>query len=579
MHRKISRNARKEDLAKHIQVLLEDASIGKLLESLLVLACDKWHPCGESLTKIDNAMRLVSVFTEKIPTSPKLLKAVLQSISSNVVSDMLCQCAFQVQGPMHLGFVDGHGAIDICPLSYREALARFHQHLAIMVLKSALHSSQCGGHFDPSIMTLLLEKQFLHSPAQPPSGECTQRRPMRLTTPKVSLFEAISTPRVESASLNWRDDLIRELSRDVDCRYEGVIRMVGEICRDLELRCNETERPLRDEQSKSRDIQARLESSERNKAELESQARNHRSAFSALEIERDSLADQVEATERKSKELSASLENMHREFDNAKIKAERAAQVAMDIARQQDLAYLATMTGKDEILENQALKLASTENNVRNLEYELNRMRELEANNAERLSNSETHIETLKNAVSASERRAKDLQIELIQIKEQDACNIMDISNKAVLIEELNRAIVAANDASDQNKALMMTLKDQLQQAELETSELRLQHETYVSAKAAEVECLDESNRSFYEKWERELEVAHRNAAAASEQSSATIAGLHSQIRKLRTEREVCVFEKKKNCIVLALFLSRRTWLRSVQTFVKGRSCVWNMKY
>lgn len=526
-------------VANQIQILLEDTSIRELLESLLMLACDKGHPCRESLTKIDSALRLILVFTERILTSSKLLKAVLQSFSSNMVSDMLRQYASQMQVPMHLGFTHGHNAIDVCPLSYRESQVRFHQSLAVMVLESALRASQCGGHFDVSIMTLLLEKLCLHCPAQPASVGCTQRGPIKLITPKLSLFEAVSTPRVDSVSLSWRDGLMRELSRDVDCRYEGVVRMVGEICRDLELRCNEIECPLREEQLKSRGLQERLESSERNVAEMEFQARNHQSTFSALETERDCLVNQVEAAERQLKELGTSLDDIHQEFDRAKIEAERAAQAAIESARQQDLAYLATMTGKDEIFEEQSLKLASTEDHVRTLQYELTHVRRLEANNAEKLENSEKHIETSNHTVSALERHVQDLQNELIQLNRQDTRNIAEISNSEALIQELNSTIVAVNEAFDQNELLVSKMKDQLQKMEVETSELRSQHEMYVSAKEAEMRHLDASNRSSNEKWQSELELAHRRAAAASEQSAATMASLHCKVRKLRKEREV----------------------------------------
>ena len=68
---------------------------------------------------------------------------------------------------------------------------------------------------------------------------------------------------------------------------------------------------------------------------------------------------------------------------------------------------------------------------------------------------------------------------------------------------------------------------------------LRLQHETYVSDTDAKIESLDESKRSSNDKWQSELELADRSAAAASEQNAATIAGLRSKIRKLRKEREV----------------------------------------
>ena len=409
----------------------------------------------------------------------------------------------------------------------------------MMFLESALYASECGCHFDASMMTLLLGKTYFQSPAQPASTECTQRRPTNLIKPKISLFEAVSTPRVDSVSLNWRDGLIRELSRDVNCRYEGVIRIIGEICRDLELRCNETERPLREEQSRSRDLQARMESSERNKAELELQAQNHQSALNALETERDRLANQIEATERRSKELGTSLDNIHQEFDHAKIEAERAAQAAIESTRQQDLAYLATMTGKDEILEEQCLKLATAENHVKNLEHELDRVRGLEANNAERLNDSETHIETLKSAISASECLVKDLQNELVQTKGRDASNTAKISNYETLIQELNSTIGAVNKASDQNRSLISTLKDQIREVEIERSELQSRHQTFVSTRDAEIERLNESNRSSNDKWQSELEAAHSRAAAANEQSAATIAGLHNKVRKLREERKV----------------------------------------
>ena len=503
------------------------------------MACDQWQPCRESLTRVDNALRLISVFTERIPTSSKLLKTVLQSTSSSTVSGMLRQYALQEEEAMRVGFVHGHSTVEVCPSSYREARARLHQNLSVMILKSAIHAPQCGGHFDASAMALLLEDRSLRCAAQHGSVKCTQRRPMKVTTPKISMFEAVSTPHMDSASLHWRDGLRKEMSRDIDCRYEGIIRMVGEICRDLELRCNNNEHPLREEQARSHNLRAKLESSERDNAELIFQARSHQSTISALETERDRLANQVEATERQLEELGTSLDNIRQEFDHAK----RAAQAAVDSARQQDLVYLATMTGKDEVLEEQSSRLARTENHAKALEHDLNRVRELEANNVEKLSNYETYIETLNNAVSASERNIENLQNELTRAKEQNVYNAAKISSNMALMEELHSTIVALNEASDQNGAMTLTLKGQLREAECVISELQLQHETYVSAKEAEFERLHDSHRSLNNNWQSELEVARSSAAAASEQFTATIAGLHSEVGKLRKERQVRIFE------------------------------------
>ena len=507
-----------------------------------MMACDTWHPSRESLAKVDNALRLISVFSEKVVTSSKLLQAVLKSLSSSVVSGLLRQYALHVQDAIRFGYAYCHSTVNVCPMSYREARTHLHESLAVMLIKCALHAPQCGYHSDTSAMALVLDNRALRFPAQHASMGCTQGRPMNILTPKISMFEAVSTPRMDSVSLNWRDGLMKEISRDADCRYQGVIRMVGEICRDLELRCNDSERPLREEQSKTREILAKLESSERDKVDWELQAGHLKSNLNVLETERDCLADQVEATEERLKELGTSLDNIHQEFEHAKIEAERASQAAIESARQQDLVYLATMTGKDEILEEKCLRIDNAESHAKALEYELNNVRELGAENAEKLKGSETSIGILNNAVSALECRIQDLQNELIRTKEHNTSDATKISINEALIEELNSTIAAANEASDQNMSLMSTLKDQLQKAEFETFELRLQHETYKSAKDAEIGRLDESHRSLDEKCQNELETVRRSAAAASERAAATIVGLQSKVGKLRRERKVGVF-------------------------------------
>ena len=431
-----------------------------------------------------------------------------------------------------MGSAPGHNNLEVCPLSYHEAQAQLHQSLALMVLESAL-ATQSGGQFDPAMMTLLLKKQCPHFQAQPEPVECVQRRSRSLQMPKISLFEAVSTPRVESVSLNWRDSLVRELSRDADCRYEGVVRMVGEICRDLESRCNDSERPLREEHLKSRDLQARLENAERDKGDLELQTRNQQSICITLQIERDCLAKKFEVAEIQMEELGTRLNNTNRE-------AECAAQTAIERTRQQDIAYLATITGKDEIFEEQSLKLARAEQRVQLLEDELNCMKEEEVSNAEKLNSDAKHIGTLNIAISTLECRVRTLQDEIIQTKEQDARNVAKISSNEAIIDELKSTILASNDASDQKESLISTLRDRLQESELETSELRLQHETYRSAKDAEIKRLNESIQSSNETWRNKIEVAQKSAAAVSEQTAATIASLRSKVGKLRKEREVC---------------------------------------
>ena len=400
---------------------MKKTNLDRTLLALMRLACEDQLPSSERLVRVDNAFRLVSIMIAIIPKSLDFQGAVRHAVSRYEVSALLQQFALKTP---QMYSAQGHAESDVCPLTYVEALVRFHQRTIGILLTSALHTTSHEGGLDTLTLTNLLEKmqKLSNDPAT-----CRHHGNSKLTPElsKVSFFEAESTPRIQSASHDWRTDLVRELRRDASYRHESVVRMVGEICRDLEIRCDESERPLRDEKSKSRLLQQELEAAQAMVSELEFQAQDRTVTWNVLKNERDTLSGQVKETERRLEDLGTSLENIQHEFDQANIDAARAAQAATENARQRDLAYLATMTGRDEMLEEQALKLAASTNHVKELEEELDQKKRQDTKNSEIL-------------------REKDAILD--ELNRQEARNEETIREKKAMIQELNTAIATAKE-------------------------------------------------------------------------------------------------------------------------------------
>lgn len=186
-----------------------------------------------------------------------------------------------------------------------------------------------------------------------------------------SLLEAVSTPQTLTSSHGWRTRLIEELTRDAKYQYESIAKMVGDICQDLERRCDEAERPFRAEQVRNGDLKLELQTSQARLVELESQVLERTQVSEGLELERHHLQGQVKAFEQRVQILSGRLAELEQGSHEVEKEAENAAEAAREMAKQQELTHLASMTEKDEILEEQGVKLLELEGRASVLGNEL----------------------------------------------------------------------------------------------------------------------------------------------------------------------------------------------------------------
>ena len=507
-----------------LQVQLDDAVIGEILLKLLRLACDNGPPSHELLTKLDGGLHLVATITAAIPTSTSLRAVLLSCIAGKQVKRLLQQ--FTTQLPRSTDSVDGHNMAEVCPRACAEALYRLHQDITLMFSTTALYASGLETSLqDSSRLLLQKQKQLSNSPLR--YDNCRSRRPFLNEASRVSIFEARGTPHVDSISHDWRTKIVHELSSEAGCRYESLVRMVGDVCRDLELRCTKAERPLREEQSKSQDLRAHLEAARGKVAELEEQARVREQGFIGLTNEKTELLDQIETHKNCLKDLEAKLDNIRQEYDQAKSDADMLVQTAVENARQRDLAYLATLTGKDQILEEQSSMLAASEVRVKDLEHEKTQLMAEVANHAETIQDQQKAIEELNTGIATAKDLAafQEAKIDGLRESERDLISSRgDIARKA-------------QDEAQAHESAISDLKEELQAAKAEAAGLQKQYDNHAGATETEILRLKESLRNSTKNWQSELTEARNTAALADQHQASTIANLRSKIERLRKAR------------------------------------------
>jgi len=460
-----------------------------------------------------------------VPRSQALCQAILQTWSGKEVLEKVQQ--FAAQDPIQPRPISVHNVLNPCLSTCTEAQIRLHQRLCVLLLRCPMHSPEDGQGFQLSTLDALLEKQTrLAVPTAQCAKHCFRRKVADGS--RVSLFEAGSTPEAKSVSHGWREKLVKEMSRDANYRYGSIIRMVGDICRDLELRCDEAERPFREEQSKALDLQARLDTAHQKIIELEAAIQDRSNSHSDIEKENTRLLEQSRLGEGRLQDLSASLDALYQEIDQAKSEAARAADAASESARQQDLAYLATLTGKDEIYEEQTARMALIEARANDLERELDQMRRENTVHIRTLQDKDRAINELQKALSNAESLT-----ELEQTKVHDL-----LEGKATLLASKTDLEYRLRESSEESETLVSKLRAQIGSAKVETAKLQNDYEEDAASKAAEIRHLDESHREAVQELRADLDDTHHNASLAMEKSQSTIVKLQKENKRLCLERE-----------------------------------------
>ena len=171
-----------------------------------------------------------------------------------------------------------------------------------------------------------------------------------------SLFEIGSTPE-GMTSHSWQDRMKEELLRDASYQQQSIVKRVSEVCNDLEARCDDAERPYREELARSRALEIKLEASEDHVAGFQNQIKGYSQDIDELEAEKTQLKEQVDTAGQRMQDISTKIEELKQALEDTKSEAIRTKAAMSENAKAQDIIYMATLTSKDKELDCKELKV------------------------------------------------------------------------------------------------------------------------------------------------------------------------------------------------------------------------------
>lgn len=209
-----------------------------------------------SLASLQDRIQFTKCLSDLIPGFQQLRIGILSGLATNEFSQLIS--AFLSAHKSEPSYVCQD--CEVCPtrlLSLQKDLA---SEVCTLLLRAGMYAQhdECIS-LDPTLASLLLEK---HKQVSAIRSICPAQYFSRAgSKPQdaVTLFEASATPENRVNGRDWRQNLYNALQGDASRQHESIVTAMGEICRDLETRCEGVERPLRKEEERSERLRQEVE--------------------------------------------------------------------------------------------------------------------------------------------------------------------------------------------------------------------------------------------------------------------------------------------------------------------------------
>ena len=494
------------------------------LAAAIRIVCTNRYSSDASLIAIENARYLVAALIENIEAVPSLRIAILDCVSDE---DLLLQLNQLVLAkPSDIRASSKHNVQDTCPSTIYEAQGLLYDKISVLLLKCGLLSAQPPNSKLQAMFFRLLDSE---RGATVPEARCTAFTKLPSETKsRISLFEADSVPETRSISHGWRETLLNQMSRDASSRYDSIVRVVSGVCRDLELRCNEVERPLREEQARTSNLENRNDDAQAWIRKLREEAQSHDSTHENWKAETNQLRKQLSISEGRLKSLLADLESTKQEFEQAKTEAHRVADAAAESSRERDLAYMATLKAKDELFEQQVLEFNTARTRIKMLEEEVQQAKVRDAERMQKIQQMQLAVAHLERRIDEQETVIKSNRSEIDLLHQ----------TKQRLTEEKDEATAIAKEAADEQILTIADLTKQLDERRSETNALQAKFDDVVKSMEAEHKNHKTSHDAAIQELQKQLIEAEEKTGKTRKDCDSIVQELQKTNARLRQDRE-----------------------------------------
>ncbi|KAL8703478.1 MAG: hypothetical protein Q9201_003352 [Fulgogasparrea decipioides] len=423
-----------------------------------------------------------------------------------------------------------HDHTDTCPHIVAEKQTILRQAICTLFLKTSIFAQQDELGLDANTGSALLD---LHSRLRAATPACQRYakndRAPRL--PSTSLFQAGSTPESIAGSAQWRTRIKDDLARNAEHHYHMIVRTMGQVCEDLERRCNDVERPLHDEQAKSEQLRTALEESRLRVEELRSRCHEQSLIMEGLDNEKSALTTQLRNLEHERDELSNQVVGLRQEIREATRRAEDATENSKMKAKELKLTHAAAIAEQHEALEAHHRKELALTARIEHLEDDATKMRAEEHAVSKELASLKAAVSEQQMALGEAHTIHHEKQGRLD--RQQEMIDRLEADKNGMQIE--------IGDLSDICQNLRGDLADRNATIDSQSSELnnlRCSFETEVSAQNSKLVELRQSSGERIQQLQTLLSQQAEDAAEVAQEYNTKIRHLEHKLIKSRKALE-----------------------------------------
>jgi predicted nucleic acid-binding Zn-ribbon protein len=413
----------------------------ELLGEMLKLAT--YSPTKVPTPELRNMCLLSQTIGDSLSQIPSLRKALSSAFSTLQDNFVLQRFLKEVLKPASCG------SEECCNATSLEARRALGCSLASLYLGTALSSgSQLKAEMANNSLRMLAKLQQLAS----------RRFSCDDTTPSsraalMSFVEAKCSQDARNAAQDWKGRLSTYTRLDAKHQEKSLIRLVGEICHDLEERCATAEEPLRQEQERSKQLQQEIDMLAEEKSILQEQHTESSMHVESLERQKIEIEACLSEEQSHAERLFSRAESLERNLRETKEAAEEELRQVRESANEREMELRASLGAHKCTVEDLEEELEEFKGRAEGLEKELEVSKKAGESFQKDLKTAETNLSKLEGNLKTLRQSFKDSQAQL---------EIQSLVNKQIKTE-------------------MQTVEDKNNQVLTELSDLHEKHQDLIA--------------------------------------------------------------------------------------------------
>jgi hypothetical protein len=331
----------------------------KLLGEMLKLAT--YAPRKVSVPELRNMCLLSQTIGDCLSQIPSLRKA-LSSTFSILQDDFVLQRFLkEVLRPTSCG------TDECCNVTSLEARRALGSNLASLYLATALSSgSELRTDMAKNSLRMLAKLQQLAGSRF--SCDATTSSPR---TALISFVEAKCTPYTMNGVQDWKGRLSTYTRMYAKHQEKSLVRLVGEICHDLEERCATAEEPLHQEQERTKQLQREMATLVEKKSILQDQYTESSMHVESLERQKSEVEACLSEEQSHTERLFSRVESLERNMREAEEAAEDELRQVREGANEKEMELRASLGARQCTIEDLEEELKELKGKTEGIEGEL----------------------------------------------------------------------------------------------------------------------------------------------------------------------------------------------------------------